>query len=325
MSSTTNRSGAGVTALHPDVGDSTSGDPCARENKATVPVSGLARALLDAHETGGLVEPPSASRPFNLDDAYRIGAEVARWRLRQGWSFGGWKVGFTNREIWSRWGLDHPIVAPVYTETIVRADPPAPARITLGTRAAPRIEVEVVFGFDRAAGGAASISSRDGNPAAPPRAPDWVALGAELVDCHYEGWRLHPADSVADFGLHAGLVVGPAVPMTGDAWRPSTAADALQRIAVSLSANGERLAEGTGEAVLGSPMNVLRELGGSSAAGSALAPRMAAYGFPAPPTQAPHPRYLVSTGTLTPLVEAQLGTRYEVASDSLPSFSFELV
>ncbi len=309
MSSTTNRGGAGVNALHPGVGDSTSGDPCARENKATETVSGLARALLDAHEAGSFVEPPSDGRPFNLDDAYRIGAEVARWRLRQGWSFGGWKVGFTNREIWSRWGLDRPIVAPVYTETIVRADPPEPARVPLGTRAAPRIEVEVVFGF------AAPLTG----------SPDWVALGAELVDCHYEGWRLHPADSVADFGLHAGLVVGPAVPMTGDAWRPSTAAAALRAIAVSLSANGERLARGTGKAVLGSPMNVLRELGGSSAAGSGLAPRMAAYGFPPPPTQAPHPRYLVSTGTLTPLVEAQLGTRYEVASDSLPSFSFELV
>ena len=309
MSSTTNRGSASVNALHPDVGDSTSGDPCAREHEATGPVSRLARALQEAQETGSFVEPPSISHSLALDDAYRIGAEVARWRLRQGWSFGGWKVGFTNREIWSRWGLDRPIVAPVYTETIVRADPPEPARVTLGTRAAPRIEVEVVFGF------AAPLTG----------SPDWVALGAELVDCHYEGWRLHPADSVADFGLHAGLVVGPAVPMTGDAWRLSTAADALRAIAVSLSANGERLARGTGEAVLGSPMNVLRELGGSSAAGSGLAPRMAAYGFPAPATQAPHPRYLVSTGTLTPLVEAQLGTRYEVASDSLPSFSFELV
>ena len=310
MSSTTNRGSASVNALHPDVGDSTSGDPCAREHEATGQVSRLAQALLDAHETGNFVEPPSVSRPFNLEDAYRIGAEVARWRLRQGWSFGGWKVGFTNREIWSRWGLDRPIVAPVYTETIVRADPAAPARVTLGTRAAPRIEVEVVFGFDAAAS---------------PRTPDWVALGAELVDCHYEGWRLHPADSVADFGLHAGLVVGPAVPMTGDAWRPSTAADALRAIAVSISANGERLARGTGKAVLGSPLNVLRELGGSSAASSGLAPRMAAYGFPTPPTQVPHPRYLVSTGTLTPLVEAHVGTRYEVASDSLPSFSFDLV
>ena len=309
MSSTTNRGSASVNALHPDVGDSTSGDPCAREHEATGPVSRLARALQEAQETGSFVEPPSISLSLGLDDAYRIGAEAARRRLQQGWSFGGWKVGFTNREIWSRWGLDRPIVAPVYRETIFHAPLRTPAHVPLGTRAAPRIEVEAVFGF------AAPLTG----------SPDWVALGAELVDCHYEGWRLHPADAVADFGLHAGLVVGPSVPMTGDeGWR-SNPADALRRMAVSLSANGERLAEGTGEAVLGSPMNVLRELGGSSAAGSGLAPRMAAYGFPAPPTQAPHPRYLVSTGTLTPLVEAHVGTRYEVASDLLPSFSFELV
>ena len=136
---------------------------------------------------------------------------------------------------------------------------------------------------------------------------------------------MHPADAVADFGLHAGLVVGPSVPMTGDeGWR-SNPADSLRRMEVSLSGNGERLAEGTGKAVLGSPLNVLAALGGSTAARGGLARRMTGYGFPTPPTQAPCPRYLVSTGTLTPLVEAYVGTRYEVASDLLPSFSFDLV
>ena len=321
MSPTTNRGGAGINAPEADPPR----DPRAPEHRAPERISALTRALLEAQETGGFVEPPSLTRSLTLDDAYRIGAEAARHRLRQGWSFGGWKVGFTNREIWSRWGLDRPIVAPVYRETIFHAARRAPAHVPLGTRAAPRIEVEVVFGFGCAAGSAATISPRADHAAASPGSPDWVALGAELVDCHYEEWRLHPADAVADFGLHAGLVVGPSVPMTGnEAWR-SNPADSLRRIAVSLSGNGKRLAEGTGKAVLGSPLNVLAALGGSGADRGSLARRMTGYGFPAPPTQAPHPRYLVSTGTLTPLVEAQLGTRYEVASDSLPSFSFELV
>ena len=321
MSPTTNPGGASVNAPEP----TPPRDPSAPEHRTPGSMSPLARALLEAQETGGFVEPPSISHSLGLDDAYRIGAEAARRRLRQGWSFGGWKVGFTNREIWSRWGLDRPIVAPMYRETIFNAPLRAPAHVPLGTRAAPRIEVEAVFGFGPTAREQATGSARTSAAVPLPDSPVWVALGAELVDCHYEGWRLHPADAVADFGLHAGLVVGPSVPMTGDeGWR-SNPADALRRMAVSLSANGERLARGTGDAVLGSPMNVLRELGGSSAAGGGLAARMAAYGFPAPPTQAPHPRYLVSTGTLTPLVEAQLGTRYVVASDSLPSFSFELV
>ena len=291
MSPPTNRSGASINAPETDPPR----DPRAPERWAPERISPLTRALLEAQDTGGFVEPPSVTRSFSLNDAYPIGAEIARHRLQQGWSFRGWKVGFTNREIWSHWGLDRPIVAPVYHETVFHAARRAPTQVPLGKRAAPRIEVEVVFGI----GGAG--------------APDWVALGAELVDCHYEEWRLHPADAVADFGLHAGLVVGPTVPLA------VKMADALPRMGATLSADGERLAQGTGQAVLGSPMNVLAALSRS------LKARTAGYGFPTPPTQAPYPGYLVSTGTLTPLVEAQLGTRYEVAAGLLPSFSFELV
>lgn len=260
-----------------------------------------------------------------MDEAYEVGARIAGARLRQGWRFRGWKVGFTNREIWPRWGLDRPMVAPVYRETVFKAGsdadrkrPAPPLRVPAGRRAALRIEVEVVLGFERAGG----LAEGGG-------VPDWVALGAELVDCHYPEWDLHPARSVADFGLHAGLVVGPRVRhVSAETLR------ALDRVAVSLSAAGDRLAKGVGHAVLGGPANVLAELRGS------LAERVAGYGVTGPGAArdtATASRdgaagamdggqgYLVSTGTLTPLVEARIGTTYEVEADLLPSFSFELV
>ena len=277
----------------------------------------LAIALLAAEASGSFVEPPSARHPLGLDDAYRIGAEVAADRLRRGWRFRGWKVGFTNREIWSRWGLDRPMVAPVYRETVFRvpgrADAVPHARVPMGIRAAPRIEVEVVFGFGSAGGPGA------GGGAGATESPRWVALGAELVDCHFEGWRLHPADAVADFGLHAGLVVGPAVSMAETDAERSKQGDALREMAVSISMNGERLAAGAGEAVLEGPVTVLEELGRS------LGSRMASYGLPSRATPGRRPGYLVSTGTLTPLVEARIGKRYEVEATLLPPFSFELV
>ena len=288
----------------------------------------LAEALLRAEAAGTLVEPPLSPGEFTMDDAYAVGALIAGARLRQGWRIRGWKVGFTNREIWPRWGLDRPMVAPVYRETVFEAgsdrdrkQAAPPLQVPAGRRAAPRIEVEVVFGF-RAAG-----------PTEIAAVPDWVALGAELVDCHYPGWALHPARSVADFGLHAGLVVGPRVaPVSPRMLRT------LDGVAATLSAGGEGVAEGNGSAVLGGPANVLAELRGS------LAKRMAGYGLPEPGAAratgsagrndaAPAPGgamdggqgYLVSTGTLTPLVEARIGTTYEVAADLLPSFSFVLV
>lgn len=274
-----------------------------RDHPERVTAASLARMYLTAQSAGECVEPPSATHGLRLDDAYRVGAEIARLRLRGGWQAAGWKVGFTNSEIWPRWGLDRPIIGPVYRETTFRATEPDLA-VPMGTRAAPRLEVEVVFGF------------ADARPLSGPR---WVALAAELVDCHYADWRLHPADAVADFGLHAGLIVGPLVPLTQDQEGLPDPRRSLPDMAVSLAGDGARLAEGKGTAVLGSPFNVLAELGRS------LEPAVATYSdslHSPPPGEA---GYLVSTGTLTPLVEAHIGIRYEVTSDLLPGFSFQLV
>lgn len=304
-------------------------------------ITRLAERFLEAQGGGGLVEPPSVTHGLRLEDAYRVGAEIARTRLRSGWRLAGWKVGLTNREIWRRWGLDRPIVGPVYRETVFRgpggpvgaaratgqprAADPSRLSVPVGTRAAPRLEVEVVFGF-------ADVLDA-GTVAGPRVAPAWIALGVELVDCHYNGWRFDPADGVADFGLHAGLIVGPGVPLsphpdeTADFAdpRPDLAdprpdlARSLPQMAVTLSADGEALARGRGDAVLGSPFHVLAELQGS------LRPAIAEYpATPADSRTGGHD-YIVSTGTLTPLVEARIGTRYEVEADLLPPFSFVLV
>lgn len=313
-------------------------------------ITGLAEGFLEAQRAGGFIEPPSATHGLRLEDAYRVGGEIARTRLRDGWQPAGWKVGLTNREIWPRWGLDRPIIAPVYRETIfhvpaqrrgtARADGPptghagphahpAPGdprlSVPMGTRAAARLEVEVVFGF-------ADVLDAE-TAAGPPADPIWIALGVELVDCHYSGWRFDPADGVADFGLHAGLIVGPPVPLPphgGEAPDPARSspdfadslpdpARSLPQMAVTLSADGEALARGRGDAVLGSPFNVLAELQGS------LRPAAAAYPDRRTDSREAGRNYIVSTGTLTPLVEARIGTTYEVEADLLPSFSFVLV
>ncbi|MCY3610432.1 MAG: hypothetical protein OXH51_02755 [Gemmatimonadetes bacterium] len=316
--------------------ENTHGD---REGITAPDITRLAEGLLEAQGAGGHVKPPSATHGLRLEDAYRVGSEIARRRMKGGWRLAGWKVGLTNREIWQRWGLDRPIIAPVYRETVFRvpgeaqasprADaqpgPAGPARLSvpMGTRAAPRLEVEVVFGF--------AGSSAD---------PAWVALGVELVDCHYSGWKFDPADGVADFGLHAALIVGPRVlllrgrPGAADSTRSAAGstrsaagstrsaagfARSLPQMAVALSGDGEALARGRGDAVLGSPFHVLAELHGS------LGPAIAVYPAPEADSREAGHSYLVSTGTLTPLVEARIGTTYRVEADQLPSFSFVLV
>ena len=293
--------------------------PSTHDPGERVTAASLAATFLAAQSAGEWVEPPSVTHGLRMRDAYRVGAEIARVRLREGWRPAGWKVGFTNRDIWPKWGLDRPIVAPVYRETTFRASGPfRPSEpdltVPMGMRAAPRLEVEVVFGFD----GALDAASASGAAPSPAR-PRWVALGAELVDCHYPEWRLHPADAAADFGLHAGLIVGPPVALERDPGGRPDLRRSLPEMAVSLAADGQRLAEGRGDAVLGSPFNVLDELGGS------LKPAMAAYSASRDDSPPDAAGYLVSTGTLTPLVEAHIGIRYEITSDLLPGLSFRLV
>ena len=260
----------------------------------------LAAEMLDAQRAGRFVKPPSERLSLGLADAYSAGAEAARLRLQDGWRLAGWKVGFTNRRLWGRWGLDRPIVAPVYRETLFFAENREPPRlgVPLAGRAAPRLEVEVVFGFAGPAMGA----------------PRWAALGVELVDCHYEGWRLNPADAVADFGLHAGLAVGPPTVLDD---RTGAAAESLREARVSISCDGRRLAEGRGEAVLDGPVDVLAELSRGL--------RVETTAYLAAADETPSGEWVVSTGTLTPLVEARAGAQYRVECDLLPSFSLDLV
>ena len=125
---------------------------------------------------------------------------------------------------------------------------------------------------------------------------------------------------MADFGLHAGLVVGPRVAPVS-----SRMLVALDGIAVSLAAGGERVAAGEGRAVLGGPANVLAALRGP------LAERVAGYGVAGREGVAGErddvgtagggaseggQGYLVSTGTLTPLVEARIGNHLRGRSRS---------
>ena len=66
-----------------------------------------------------------------------------------------------------------------------------------------KIEPEIVFKLKE------SIPSGGLDAAAVLQYVDWLAIGFEIIDCPFPEWRFKPADFVAAFGLHLGLVVGP--------------------------------------------------------------------------------------------------------------------
>ena len=269
---------------------------CSEGGRRGVTEADLARALLAARDRRSTTPPPTAQvAGLDLDGAYRVGAALERSLRERGYRRAGWKVGFTNKTVWPQFGITEPILGPVYEQTLTIAEPAA--ELSLAGFCAPRIEVEVVFGIEAEEEGAPDW-----------RRPRWMALGFEVVDCHY-GWDLTPADSVADFALHGALVVGPRVHRAAPGFAEGM--ERLDRLEVRLFRNDEPVAEGRGSAVLGHPRAALE-----------FVPRLRSnYGAP---RRSPGER-VVSTGTMTALAPLAAGEHWRVETGGVDLPGLELV
>ena len=212
-------------------------------------VEQLAVAMLAARDAAALVPLPSA-RPqlagFDLDQAYRVADRTRRLRIARGEQPRGYKIGFTNRSIWPKYGVHAPIWGPVWAGGLQILEG-AQAQISLAGLVQPRLEPEIVFGFARA-------PEPGMDDAALLACIDWVAHGVELVHTHYADWRFTAPDTVADFALHGGLVVGPRCPVA----RFGVLAGELAALQIELFRDAERVDQGQGSAVLDSPWLALR-------------------------------------------------------------------
>jgi 2-oxo-3-hexenedioate decarboxylase len=87
---------------------------------------------------------------------------------------------------------------------------------------------------------------------------EWVAPGFEVVQSHLQDWRFKAADTVADGGLHARLLVGRKVPVGAIAANVAQLNAVLGAARVNLI-NGEQILEsGCGANVLGGPLLALQ-------------------------------------------------------------------
>jgi 2-oxo-3-hexenedioate decarboxylase len=207
----------------------------------------LAERLLAAYDAGQLLPLPSAADPaFDMRAAFATADELRRLRVARGEKPVGYKIGFTNRSIWQRYGVHQPIWGPVWDSTTTLLDE-ATARVSLAGLSQARLEPEVVFGFSSAPRAGMSLTELQD-------CLDWVAHGFEIVHTHFDGWRFTAADTVADFALHGRLRVGPRVPVQG--W--TTLADDLAALRVDLLCDGKPVDSGQGAVVLDGPLNALR-------------------------------------------------------------------
>ncbi|HET9702291.1 MAG TPA: fumarylacetoacetate hydrolase family protein [Burkholderiales bacterium] len=259
-------------------------------------LEGIAQEMRAAREQARQIEPfTSRISGFDLAAAYAVGGLIHRLRVEQGAKPVGRKIGFTNPEMWDRYGVRAPIWAHVYDSTVEYLGG-APACCRLGGFCEPKIEPEIVFRFrkaPRAGGTAAELLD----------SVEWVALGFEIVQSHFPGWRFQAPDTVADDSLHARLLVGAPQPVER---LGSDVLVALESFSLELSCDGRLVETGRGSNVLGSPLAAVAHLLSVLAAQPQAAPLAAGE--------------VVTTGTVTAAQPVRAGQlwRAEVRGIALP-------
>jgi 2-oxo-3-hexenedioate decarboxylase len=268
----------------------------------------LADELLSARSSGRqlplITERPSATGPelaeFKLADAYAVAEQIRLRRMAGGERVCGYKIGFTNRSIWPKYGVHAPIWAPVWDTTLQTFSGTA-ATVSLAGLVEPRLEPEIVFGFAR--------SPEPGmNEDDLVACLDWVAHGFEVVHTHFAGWRFAAPDTVADFGLHGRLLVGPRCA----AERFAGLSDDLAAVQIELWGEGQLTDRGQGSAVLDSPVRALHLWLQAMAAVT--------------PGWAVQAGDVVTTGTLTDAWPLRPGQRWatRLSDARLPGFALQL-
>ena len=184
-----------------------------------------------------------------MDQAYRDALAVREIRMARGEAPRGFKIGFTNRNIWQRYGVFGPIWGTVYASTISFCD--GQGIVSLKGTCQPRLEPEAVFGMKATPPKNASLADLFD-------ALDWVAPGFEVVQSHLQDWKFQAADTVADGGLHARLLIGRKVPI-GEIASSATQLNAVFAAATVNLTQGEKILEsGSGANVLDGPLMALQ-------------------------------------------------------------------
>jgi 2-keto-4-pentenoate hydratase len=197
-----------------------------------------AAEILAAAERDRQPVPPLVEQFPDMDvvDSYEIQLLNIRQRLAAGTTVNGHKVGLSSVAMQQMMGVDEPDYGHLLSDMQVFSDRPVDA----SRYCYPRVEVEVGFIL----GG--PLPGEDCTEDDVIAATEAVAPAIELIDSRIVDWRIGLVDTIADNASSAGYVLGPERV-------PPTELD-LTKIEARLLRNGEQVAEGRSDAVLGNPV-----------------------------------------------------------------------
>jgi 2-keto-4-pentenoate hydratase len=200
----------------------------------------LAADLAQAERSREPIAPLTSAYPdIDVVDAYEIQLINIRQRVAEGARVLGHKVGLSSLAMQQMMGVDEPDYGHLLDEMQVFEDTPVKA----GRYLYPRVEVEVGFilAADLPGAGCTEDDVLTGTEA--------LAPSIELIDTRITDWKIALCDTIADNASSAGFVLGEA--------RVSPRELDVKSIDAVLTRNGEVVAEGRSDAVLGNPVTAV--------------------------------------------------------------------
>jgi 2-keto-4-pentenoate hydratase len=196
----------------------------------------VADALAQAELHRRPIQPVRETWPeLTVADGYQIQLLNVRRRLAAGGAVSGHKVGLSSKAMQQMLGVDEPDYGQLLADMELFSDRPVPA----ARYCAPRVEAEIAFVLGHALPGG-SCTEEDVLAAT-----EYVVPALELIDSRIADWDIKIVDTVADNASSAGYVLG------ADRAKPDELD--LRGIQGRLLRNGEEVAEGRSDAVLGNP------------------------------------------------------------------------
>ena len=199
-----------------------------------------AAVLAQAEAERKPIRPLAETFPaMDVVDSYEIALINIRERLESGVAVLGHKVGLSSEAMQQMMGVDEPDYGHLLSDMALDEDPP----VDIGRYCYPRVEVEVGFVLGKALPGEGC--TEDDVLAA----TEYVAPAIELIDSRITDWQIGLVDTIADNASSAGFVLGAQRVKPGDI--------DLLSIDATLTRNGEVVAEGRSDAVLGNPVTAV--------------------------------------------------------------------
>jgi 2-keto-4-pentenoate hydratase len=201
----------------------------------------LAAELARAERNRRPISPLTAAQPgIDVVDAYEIQLINIRQRVAGGARVVGHKVGLSSPAMQQMMGVDEPDYGHLLDEMEVFEDTPVESVRYLY----PRVEVEVGFIL------AEDLPGADCTEADVLAATAAFVPAIELIDTRITDWKIALCDTIADNASSAGFVLGAA------RVSPADGVD-IAGIDAVLTRNGEVVAKGRSDAVLGNPVTAV--------------------------------------------------------------------